>query len=343
MSEHSYTYLERTLHALALNPMVAEVSFDLEKALHGKGLPAVQDRPHVFVSGLARAGTTILMRELHGTGQFRSLTYRDMPFVMAPNFWQGISGKSQKQAEAQERAHGDGLEHSFDSPEALEEVFWRVMAGEEYLRDDRLIPMVANEEVLEAFRTYVALILKATPEMRYLSKNNNHILRLGSLAKAFPQAVLLVPFREPVAHATSLLTQHGRFRETHAGDAFALKYMRWLAHHEFGADQRPFVFSGEAPDSSETDHLTYWIRLWVHVYESLLKSLPGTAVLVSYERLCTESETVWQAICERAYIEPVALSETLRAPKMATAEGVEAALLERAGKLHEELLARSLG
>ena len=42
---------------------------------------------HVFVAGLARSGTTMLLNAIYQSDQFASLTYDDMPFILAPNFW----------------------------------------------------------------------------------------------------------------------------------------------------------------------------------------------------------------------------------------------------------------
>ena len=92
--------------------MRAEVLHDLERGSFLKSAPPDNGR-HVFVSGLARAGTTILMREIHGSGDFGSLTYADMPFVLAPNFWRRLSANGAKAKPRAERAHGDGIEVEF--------------------------------------------------------------------------------------------------------------------------------------------------------------------------------------------------------------------------------------
>ena len=78
---------------------------------------------HVFISGLARSGTTIVMRRFYETNYFRSLTYRDMPFVLMPKIWRKVIGPFQQQGISRERAHGDGIKVTVDSPEAFEEVF----------------------------------------------------------------------------------------------------------------------------------------------------------------------------------------------------------------------------
>jgi len=63
------------------------------------------------------------MRALYDSTEFSALTYRDMPFVLAPKTWAKIAAGSRPQIDEVERAPGDGLRTGFDSPEALEEVF----------------------------------------------------------------------------------------------------------------------------------------------------------------------------------------------------------------------------
>ncbi|MGB5838386.1 MAG: hypothetical protein WBH14_15195, partial [Albidovulum sp.] len=119
-----YSALDRLLHRMALaSPVVAEMMHDMERGMFLKSAPE-DGGQHVFVTGLARAGTTILMREIHRTGDFGSLTYADMPFVLAPNLWARLSKKGQTAGVKAERAHGDGIEVDTQSPEALDEVYW---------------------------------------------------------------------------------------------------------------------------------------------------------------------------------------------------------------------------
>ncbi|MEM1057662.1 MAG: sulfotransferase [Verrucomicrobiota bacterium] len=337
-SEGDYSGSSKMLHKLALNPAVAEMSFDLERKLHGRDAPDAARGRHVFVCGLARAGTTILMRELYATGEFGSLTYRDMPFVLAPNLWRGLWQKSAKKHASAARAHDDGLEHGFDSPEALEEVFWRIQAGGDYLEKDRLQPMDANEETVDALRAYIGVILKATGKPRYLSKNNNSILRLGSVAKAFPESRILVPYRDPRQHAFSLFKQHRHFQQMHQEDPFALQYMRWLAHHEFGADHRPFRFQPEEELPGNPESFDYWVTLWCQVYEHLLAHLPETARLVSYERLCGETELVWTALADDLILGNAPAPDNLRAAQVAETPELSDAVRVRAETCHQNLL-----
>jgi hypothetical protein len=299
LSDHSYSFLERVLHHLALGfPLVAEASFDFEQAMLKSRLAAVTDRPHVFVAGLARSGTTALMQAIHATGRFRSLTYRDMPFVLMPNSWKRLSAGFRKRAPERERWHRDGIKISFDSPEALEEVFWRVFAGHDFLRRDSLRPHEPDQELVERFRGYVAAILHAERSRDaelYLSKNNNNILRLSTIRKAFPAAVILIPFRHPARQARSLAAQHEHFTAVQAKDRFARHYMTWLAHHEFGLTHRPFIFEQsemEALSRHTQSDLGYWLTLWHCAYRYLLSQAPDGAVFIDYEALCAQPSVV---------------------------------------------------
>ena len=345
MSAQDYSFWSRALHRLALgNRFVAEMSFDIERLLHSVDASGTAGQRHVFIAGLARAGTTVLMRELYATGAFRSLTYRDMPFLLAPNTWGRVSRASRVEKNASERAHGDGVLVDFDSPEALEEVFWRVHCGPEYIRDDRLAPMAGSPETDADFADYVALLLHGSGAERYLSKNNNNILRLDTLARVFPNATIIIPFREPAAQAGSLMHQHRHFLSRHAQDGFARDYMTWLVHHEFGADHRPFVFEeGQLAALGGYDSVQdpgYWLRLWTNAYRHTLASAPTGSVFLSYERLCDATDVVWPALCDRLGLPPGAVPTTLRrsrrdsggaaGPELQEAEEVYASLRERA-------------
>lgn len=276
MVEHGFW--SRIVHRMALGwTPVAETAFDLEWQLFGKSVCAgvdlqpggTGDQP-VFIAGLARSGSTLLLQLLHGSDDFCSLTYRDMPFVLSPNLGSRLRGNPPASAE-QERAHRDGWLVNEDSPEALEEVFWRVIGHEHYIHSQYLSTIEENSHNIAEFRRYIATIRyhyrvsgEAVP--RYLSKNNNNLLRLATIRAAFPQAPIMIPFRHPVAQARSLLHQHRHFCALHRDDAFGLQYMRWLVHHEFGLDHRPPLTAMDDIRGHDPATLDYWVALWIGVY-----------------------------------------------------------------------------
>ena len=338
-----YGLLSRWLHALALgSDAVAVTAFDLESTLFSVEDRHINDRP-VFVAGLARAGTTLLMRLFHDTGAFSSLTYRDMPFVLAPNLWRRMSAPFARRGAAAERAHGDGLLVDVDSPEALEEVFWRVHCRGDYIRPDRLLPMAASDEVISRFRAYVGRILRSHGGGRYLSKNNNNLLRLPSLRRAFPGACILVPFRHPLDQAASLLAQHRRFCQLQREDAFATRYMTWLVHHEFGLDQRPFDWGEGVASERSRDSLDYWLAQWTAAYRHVLSQAGPALILVDYDGLCAEPEVVWGRLAASVGLdEPLPAGLVVRGPAPSRPlSGADPDLLASALAIHGGLVTAS--
>lgn len=294
MSE--YSRLDRVLHYLALEyPSVGELCFEIERNIFK---PSAIVHKSVYVTGLARAGTTALMRALHATEQFASLTYDDMPFVLSPNLWGKVTSLHAKQRVMQERAHGDGIQVDFDAPEALEEVFWRLHCGSRYIGSENLRPHAVDYETMKKLLIYQSLVCKKYDRSRYLAKNNNHILRIASLYKKTELIKYLIVFRNPVSQARSLFNQHIRFRNA---DSFTKRYMTWLVHHEFGAVHRPFQFSEAWPIDGSPDQIEYWLQRWIDCYTYLLPLLErrdSNLIPVSYERLCSDSN-YWFEICEK--------------------------------------------
>ncbi len=333
-----YSALDRVFHRIVLNgSMLGEMLGDFDGSF-AKG--AATTRNPVFVTGLARAGTTALMRALHGTGQFASLTYADMPMVMAPNLWARLSGAARKERVSRERAHGDGVMVDFDAPEALEEVFWRTHCGTDYIQPDALVPHAPDPDVIAAYRDYQNRVCHRHGAPRYLAKNNNMMLRLGPLATDMADARILVPVRDPVAQALSLLRQHTHFG---SADSFTEAYMRWLVHHEFGADQRPFILPGQPEPQGPRDRLDYWLTEWVAAYGWLSDAIaahPETIRPVIYETLGPDP-AAWAQVCRFVGIPEDTPADLRPAPPPTVPEGIDPVLLERARGLYADLATRA--
>ena len=211
-----YSLTECWLHRLVLQSTdVRRLSFDLETLVLGRTVQSASERP-VYLCGLARSGTTLLLRLLEQSREFASLSYRDMPFVMSPNLWARLSGRWQRRAPPRERLHGDGVLVDYDSPEAFEEVFWRTFDSRLEQDLDCYGAAMPSEAVLGKFVRYrclvEAVVQRRTGEAqrrRYLSKNNNNLMRLQALCRE-PDATVLLLFREPIATARSLRRVHER-------------------------------------------------------------------------------------------------------------------------------------
>lgn len=347
-SRSDYSLIDRLLHEIAFAaPWLQIVMADLENDLFRKRLAGARKGGEVFVSGLPRAGTTLVLSLLHGTGEFASFTYRQMPFILAPLLWDRISGSFQKQAVSRERAHGDGMSVSFDSPEAFEEVVWLAHMRKRYVRPDRLLTLTGKDYsrgFAAAFRAAVAkCALLEEPRggepARYLSKNNANISRIGLLRRICPDARFVIPFRHPLAHVSSLMKQHEQFLDRHAHDRFARRYMRWLGHFDFGRNLRPIDFGDgigglAGPEAADPE---FWIRYWTRAYSHLLEQDGPDLIFVDFEELLADGEAVLGRIAEHLGLrDPAALAAgaaTLRSPTtrpydrgICSAEALDAAL-----------------
>lgn len=343
----AYGRLDRLLHRIALGSgAVLEMSFDLERARHGKAAAALALGPPVFVTGLARAGTTILMRLIHAADDFASLRYRDLPFPLAPNGWARISARLKRHVETRERGHGDGLDHDLDSPEAIEEVFWKLHDGKHYCRPDGLIPYQPDAETLSAFADYRQLVCLRYGARRYLSKNNANVLRVNSLARHVPGARIVHPFRDPLEQARSLHRQHRQACILASEDPFRSAFMRWLGHHEFGAHQQPFLLPAGSAPQGDPDTLAFWVSTWIGVHTHLLgqpEDVRRTQIFADYDLLAAGDPALLERLGSRLELARPLASTALRppAPVPHREAKLPAGLLEEANRVHAALRERA--
>lgn len=353
MGASSYSRLDRLTHRVAFSHRaVQDILAEIEATAFSK---LWRDQPlerPIFITSLPRAGTTLLLEVLARVTSVATHTYRDMPFVRAPILWSRLSRRFRTSREATERAHGDGMMISADSPEAFEETVWIANFADHYRRHGIRLwhapaPDFASELADHMRRILVLRCGGILPGARYLSKNNANIARIGVLRSAFPDAHILVPLRDPLAQARSMQRQHLRFVERHAEDRFAERYMADIGHFEFGALHRPILFEGvdELASRYGPDQLEYWIGYWIAAYRHLAEQ--GGVTFLDHARFCHDGRGNFLRLCEELGLaaDPVCVRKAeqqirqQRDPKPPAA-GPEG--LDEARELFEALRARSL-
>jgi hypothetical protein len=343
MSKSDYSAAGKLLHRVALqSKAIAEMSFEMDNVIAKRKNFVFSDK-HIFISGLARSGTTMLMRYLYETGLFRSLTYQDMPFVLMPNLWRQISQKKPA-ADYKERAHKDGIMVGFDSPEAFEEVFWRVFCGESYIYKDRLKLHAVDNETSNKFKAYIGNILLSGDginQTRYLSKNNNNVLRFEYLQQIFPESRIIIPFREPSQHAVSLLNQHKHFSKVQSEDKFSLDYMNWLGHFEFGLNQKPFYLNDEETFAAmaryDKMNINFWLLNWKNYYKYVNDQCPENSVFFNYEKFCLEPASVLTRLFSKLDISASCGHLEPFKPPVKLADKFNKTLLEECNAIYKQL------
>ena len=303
----AYNIGDQLVHMLAFaSPDLQRALGALEDWLLADKISVTPDCAPIFITSLARGGTTSLLNAFHQTPQIAMHEYRDMPFVTAPILWSKFSGK--RRIERRERAHGDGLEIDLNSPEAFDEVLWRLYWPEKY--DSKLIPLwqeVDNKSIPKAvmLRHFKKIIMlrtntsvKVDTQTRYMSKNNANIGRLRLLRTIFPGCEVIVPLRRPGPHATSLLRQHQNFIRLHSRDEFIRRYMRDIGHFEFGLLQKPIGFEGFVPTEFDPETADYWLRYWIAAFEEV-RDHGKYCHIVTQDSIRAEPDAVMMKLCER--------------------------------------------
>lgn len=286
---------------------------DLETRLLADALDGTEIRQPIYVAGLARSGTTLLLELLSRHGDVVTHRYRDFPMLHVPYAWNRFLDRTPQLEEApSERAHADGIVVTRDSPEAFEEMLWMGFFPDlhEAASSSVLDSGTANPEFEAFYRDHIRKLLLVRRGSRYLSKGNYNLTRLEYLLRMFPDARFVIPLRDPVWHIASLMKQHRLFCEGQRDNPRAVTHLQRAGHFEFGLDRRPI----NAGDTAEVERIAAawasgaevegWARYWAHIHTYLADCLERNPELrqacrlVSYERLCGEPRETLRAVLE---------------------------------------------
>lgn len=338
--ENNYTFIEKFLHFLYLSNNSKNIRiflFNIEKFFFRERVNKLSYKMKpVFVLGFARSGTTIIAESLYKTENFASLNYNHMPFIMAPNIWSFISRIHKKIITPSQRAHKDNIFIDNNSIESFEEVFWNTFQ-KKFKKKNFLAAHTFNKTTYDYYNIFQSLVCIACNKNRYLSKNNNNILRLKSLLdKSDDLSIFIIPFRDPVDQSISLLNQHRNFTQS---TNFESTYMSWLNHHEFGSGHKPFKFSTSIESKFNQDNINYWIHQWNQYYLEVLKIISKSKksiYLIPYNSLCT-NKFVWQNLCNQIEINNK-VNIKFRFKTYKKPNGVNKSLQNLSSRIYKELL-----
>ena len=261
----NYSNIQKFLHDFVLSKKIINKSlFELEKIIYLQNKD-IKNQSHIFITGLPRSGTTSLLNFLFSSDEYASLTYNNMPFILSPHFSKLFNKKNTPK---KERVHGDGIAFDINSPEALDEVFFN--------NDD--------EFVKHELENYIQLILLSNKKSKYLSKNNLNYKRINLINSILPNSIFLIPIREPLQHANSLLNQLLHFSQLQKEDDFIRRYMNYLEHNEFGLNHKPWNDPINYQDCGKID---YWLEQWFLFYKDIYNKYQSytNCYFVLYEEL----------------------------------------------------------
>jgi hypothetical protein len=284
---------------------------NLESALLRERIADLAITRPLYIAGLARSGSTILLELLARHPQLASHRYRDFPPMFTPWSWNWfVDHAGAREDMPAERAHGDGITVTQESPEAFEEVLW--MAFFPHLHDPTqsaaLNAQTSNPGFEHFYQDHIRKLLLLRGGSRYLSKANYNVTRLPYLLKLFPDAKFIVPVRDPAWHVASLMRQHERFCGEHARDVRLMRHMSRAGHYEFGLERRPINTGNAELLEAVMDHwakgeeVQGWSLYWQAVYGHLAHQLESDPTLrratqiVDFDALCRDPARSVQAL-----------------------------------------------
>jgi hypothetical protein len=282
-------------------------------SLRGEIDPVPIDRP-IYVAGLARAGTTILLELLSRHPDVATHQYRDFPGQFVPLWWN--RGRKSVSSPPRERAHGDGLTVTEHSPEAMEEAIW--MAFFDSLHDPRvnnIFDHTTSNLAFEGFyRDHIRKLLLARQRNRYVAKGNYNFTRFPYLRRLFPDAKFVAVIRHPRQHIASLIKEQRLFCAGETEYPRALAHMQRVGHFEFGFDRRAInVGDGVAEQVHELwqrgEEIRGTARYWASLYGWFANLLERDAELatavqvVRYEDLCGNPHDVTASLLAHCELE----------------------------------------
>lgn len=318
-----YNFLDRILHKLFLhNKTLKKTLFDIECSLvNNKNF--INNRKHIFISSLPRSGTTLMLNFIYSFNFYASLTYRDMPFIMAPNLFSFITNKNN--IIKKERYHADGIFFDLDSPESFDEVFFKTFDNK-------------KNNSLENYDKFINNILNKYNKELYLSKNNLNYKRIDNILKLFPNSIFFITFRDPLDQVESLIFQHNNFLKLQK-NSFILEYMNLIGHNEFGrghlAWNKPIYFKNLSDKN-------YWLEQWYLFYKSVLSLINYENVyFISYEKLCYD-KLLRSKILDILNIKDENKFEFKYSGSKAKDKNYNLNLLDKSKELYDLLLSKSL-
>lgn len=292
--DKNYSFFSKILHNQFLTQ--GEIlNYSIKKLFDKSNSEKFNEQNHIFITGLARAGTTSLLQALDSTNLFGSLRYKYMPFILYPKLGNLISKSIKKKSLVyKERLHGDGLKISTNSSECLDEPFWINTIYKKKSFNKVLKPHNISIKIIKAYSALLNSYMKLENKKRLIIKNNNHHLRILSLSSLMRNSKFLIVFRSPIAHAQSLLNMHLKFLKIHYEDKFSLDYMNMIGHWEFGANKKPFIYEKgqkELLSTFQDTEISYWIKQWIFTYKWILDNIDvnerKNVKFICYESLCS--------------------------------------------------------
>jgi hypothetical protein len=300
-------------------PTFANLVHTIESLYLKEKIEEINIEKPIYITGLARSGTTITLEMLCQHPDVVTHRYLHMVLPYTPHWTQQIANVTPLMRTPVERMHKDGIAVTRDSPEAVEEIFWQKFFDDLHNEGNSNVLTIQNQNLIfETFYyNHIKKLLFNQQATRYLAKNNYNVARLEYLQKLFPDAKFVIFIRNPFDHIASLAKQDKLFYEIEQEDPRLLDWTKIIGHREFGHARVCINFNNydiiqriRRLWGHEDTYINGWAIYWASTYSYLYNKsqnnpkLAKASIIVRYEDLCESPGTTIDRIIDHLEISP---------------------------------------
>jgi len=297
------------------------VSFFLDKletlALHNDVDKLSIEKP-IYITGLARAGTTIILEMLSKHSDVATHQYKHILMPYLPYWFSLIASGIKIYTKPFERFHKDGIIVTRESPEAVEEIFWRKFFDNNHNENISKVLSgdTSNPRFEKFYQTHIRKLILNQNRSRYLAKNNYHVTRLEYLLRLFPSSKFLIIIRNPINHIASLIKQTKLFLRMEREHPLLIDWLRIVGHNEFGHRQlcinvgnTELIHKIRELWSFKETYVKGWAYYWRSIYDFIAnqldanKKLKKATFIVRYDDLCESPAKLIDEILEHTELQ----------------------------------------
>jgi hypothetical protein len=299
-------------------PILANLMNRTESLVLRKQMADFEIDSPIYVTGMARAGTTITLEMLSQHPSVASHRYLHMVLPYTPHFIQLAANVLPLMKSPVERLHKDRMLVTRDSPEAVEEIIWQRFFSSivDESQSNILDSTSSNPDFEMFYREHLRKLLFNQNAARYAAKNNYNVSRMEYLKKMFPDVRFIIVVRNPFDHIASLAKQDMILRSLESADPRLLDWTKIIGHREFGS-ARIIINLGSSETverirrlwNSKDTYARGWAVYWNAVYSFVQDKLESNteiadaSLVFRYEDLCESPEKIIDNIVKHVEID----------------------------------------
>ncbi len=270
------------------------------------------DRP-IYIMGIARAGTTIILEMLSKHPDLASHRYKHILMPYLPHWFSLIAKKTKIYTKPIERLHKDGIIVTRESPEVIEEIFWQNYFFN--LHNENTSNIInggdSNPKFEKFYRNHIRKLMINQNCSRYLAKNNYNITRSEYLLRLFPSSKFLIIIRNPVNQIASLIKQTKLYIKMERKNPLLSDWLKIIGHNEFGHRQvcinvgnTELIRKIRKLWRNKKTYVKGWAYYWSSIYDFFAdhldknKKLKKATLIVRYNDLCEKPAEIIDKILE---------------------------------------------